>query len=194
MRGLLQAFSALCFCLLLAACSTDALTPKADIPNADNTVPNRLQVDYIYKTPGGNLPLTWYHGVAGPDLEGKVTYKGFSDGVCFEGADGKKLVANYGSYRLLPDEFAKDFKPPVQTIAKSIGHHKEWLEAIRGNGKPLCNFGYAGPLTESVLLGNVSYRAGGVELNWDTKTGTTGNKEADAFLSREIRQGWEYPA
>lgn len=37
MRGLLQAFSALCFCLLLAACSTDALTPKADIPNADNT-------------------------------------------------------------------------------------------------------------------------------------------------------------
>lgn len=37
MRGLFHAFSALCFCVLLAACSTDALTPKADIPNADNT-------------------------------------------------------------------------------------------------------------------------------------------------------------
>jgi hypothetical protein len=37
MRGLFHAFSALCFCVLLAACSTDALTPKADIPNADNS-------------------------------------------------------------------------------------------------------------------------------------------------------------
>lgn len=163
------------------------------IPNADNTVPNTLQVDYVHKTPGGMLPLTWYHGVAGPDLVGKGRYAGFSDGVCFQGADGKKLVANYSKYQLFPDEFARDFKPPAQTIAKSIGHHKEWLEAIRGTGKPLCEFGYAGPLTEAVLLGNVSYRAGGVELTWDTKTGTTGNKDADAFLSREVRKGWELP-
>ena len=164
------------------------------IPNADNTVPNTLKVDYTYKTPGGVLPLTWYHGVTGPDLGGKVKYAGFSDGVCFEGEGGKKLVANYGSYKLFPDEFAKDYKPPAPTLAKSIGHHKEWLEAIRGNGKPLCEFGYSGPLTEAVLLGNVSYRAGGAELKWDTTTGTTGNKDADAFLARDIRKGWEYPA
>ena len=164
------------------------------IPNADNTVPNTVQVDYTYKTPGGMLPLTWYHGVTGPDLAGNVKYAGFNDGVCFEGADGKKLVADYGKYKLFPDEFAKDYKPPVPTIAKSIGHHKEWLEAIRGTGKPLCEFGYAGPLTEAVLLGNVSYRAGGAELAWDTKTGTTGNKDADVFLTRDVRKGWEYPA
>lgn len=38
MRGFFHAFSALCLCMLLAACNTsDALTPKADVPNADNT-------------------------------------------------------------------------------------------------------------------------------------------------------------
>lgn len=163
------------------------------IPNADNGVPNTLQVDYVYKTPGGVLPLTWYHGVAGPDLDGKVKYAGFGDGVCFEGEGGKKLVANYSKYQLFPDEFAREYKPPMPSIAKSIGHHKEWLAAIRGTGRPLCEFDYSAQLTEAVLLGNVSYRAGGVELAWDSKTGTTGNKEADAFLAREVRKGWEYP-
>lgn len=37
MRGLYHAFAAAGFCLLLSACSTDALTPKADVPNSDNT-------------------------------------------------------------------------------------------------------------------------------------------------------------
>ncbi|MDB5525296.1 MAG: hypothetical protein JWM58_3059 [Rhizobium sp.] len=38
MRGQFNAFAALCLCMLLAACNTpDALTPKADVPNAQNT-------------------------------------------------------------------------------------------------------------------------------------------------------------
>jgi hypothetical protein len=41
MRGLFHAFAALCLCLALSACNTDALTPKADIPNADNTQPSQ---------------------------------------------------------------------------------------------------------------------------------------------------------
>jgi hypothetical protein len=38
----------------------------------------------------------------------------------------------------------------------------------------------------------VSYRAGGVELKWDADKGTTDNKEANQFLGREVRKGWEY--
>jgi hypothetical protein len=38
MRGLLQAFTAVCLCLAATACNTtDALTPKAEVPNADST-------------------------------------------------------------------------------------------------------------------------------------------------------------
>lgn len=165
------------------------------IPNADNTVPGTLQVDYTFPATKtrGEVQLTWYHGVAGPDLEGKVKYEGFRDGVLFEGEGGKKLVSNYGQHQLFPDEFKKDFKAPAQTLAKSVGHHKEWLDAIRGTGKPLCHFGYAGPLTETVLLGSVAFRSD-AELTWDAVKGQTDNKAANEFLSGTPRKGWEYPA
>jgi len=158
------------------------------IPNADNTVPNTLRVDYNF----GSKELHWYHGVTGPDLEGKTVYKGFPDGVLFEGEDGKKLVANYTKFQLFPDEFAKDFKAPEQTIRKSVGHHKEWLDHIRGIGLTLCNFGYAAPLTEAVLLGNLAYRSGAV-FSWNEQKGETDKKEVNELLSRTHAKGWEYP-
>jgi len=166
-----------------------------ELPNADNTVPQTLRVDYTFPaTKGrGEVKLTWYHGVPGPDLDGKVRFPGFNDGVLFEGEGGKKLLANYTKYQLLPDEFAKDSKAPDVTVAKSVGHHQEWLDAIRGDGKTLCHFGYSGPLTETVLLGNIAYRAG-LELKWDDDKGLTDSKEANALLSLEPRKGWEWPA
>ncbi len=165
------------------------------IPNADNTVPGTLQVDYTFPATKarGEVNLTWYHGVAGPDLQGKVKYEGFRDGVLFEGEGDRKLVSDYGKHQLYPDEFKKVFKAPTQTIPNSVGHHKEWLDAIRGTGKPLCQFGYAGPLTETVLLGNVAYRSE-AELTWDAVKGQTDNKAANEFLARQPRKGWEYPS
>ena len=167
-----------------------------ELANTDNTVPQTLRVDYTFPATKtrAEVKLTWYHGVPGPSLDGTAKYAGFSDGVLFEGEGGKKLIANYSKYQLLPGEFAKDFKAADATIAKSVGHHREWLDAIRGEGKPLCHFGYSGPLTETVLLGNVSYRAGGIELKWDAEKGTTDSKEANAFLAVEPRKGWAWPA
>ncbi len=164
------------------------------LANCDNTVPETLQVDYQFPAIGKNpaVHLTWYHGVPGPDLAGKVTYPGYSDGVLFEGEGGKKLVANYSKYQLFPDEFAKDFKAPDPTIPKSLGHHKEWLEAIRGKGQALCRFDYAAPLAEAVLLGNVAYRVG-KEIAWDAANWTVTNApEADQFVRCPVRKGWEF--
>jgi hypothetical protein len=47
-------------------------------------------------------------------------------------------------------------------------------------------------LTEAVLLGNVAYRTG-KSIAWDARKGTTGGPEADAYLGREYRKGWELP-
>jgi predicted dehydrogenase len=153
-------------------------------------LPRALQVDYTFPTPHGDIPLTWYHGVTGPDLKGEKKFAGFNDGVLFEGANGS-LVSNYGKHQLLPDAFAQEVKAPTPTIAKSIGHHAEWLEAIRGHGKALCDFAYAGNLTEAVLLGNVAYRTGEA-LTWDaTKLTVTNTKSAAKFITPEFRQGWE---
>ena len=54
----------------------------------------------------------------------------------------------------------------VAPLPPSPGHHAEWLNAIRAGkaggtaAAPLCNFGYAGRLTEIVLAGTEAYRAG----------------------------------
>jgi predicted dehydrogenase len=164
------------------------------LPNADNKVPGTMQVDYRFPAANGRpaVHLTWYHGVPGPDLAGKVKYQGYGSGVLFEGANGK-LLADYSKHKLLPDEFAKDFKAPEPTLPKSVGHHREWLSAIRGAGKPLCEFGYAGNLAEAVLLGNVSYRCG-QELAWDAAAGkVTNTPAAEQYVRCETRKGWELP-
>ena len=56
---------------------------------------------------------------------------------------------------------------------------------------PLCNFSYSGPLSEAVLLGSVSHRAGNVELEWDAETITAKNApSAEEFLKLKYRKGW----
>ncbi|HYV35412.1 MAG TPA: Gfo/Idh/MocA family oxidoreductase [Gemmataceae bacterium] len=158
----------------------------------DNNMPDIMQVDYHYAA-RGKMPavhLTWYHGVPGPDLNGKVTIRGYTSGVLFEGEKGS-LVAGYNNYRMLPEDRFKGFQPPKPTIAASVGHHREWLQAIRKGGPTTCNFAYSGALAETVLLGNVAYRAQ-ARLEWDGAAGRLTNKvpQAEQYLRREYRKGW----
>lgn len=162
------------------------------IHKGDNPVPDLMQVEYEYAARGDQpaVHLTWYHGVGGPDLDGKVTFARFGSGVLFEGERGQ-LVADYNNHRLLPEERFRGFERPKPIIPRSIGHHREWLHAIRTGEATTCNFDYSGALTETVLLGNVAYRAGGDRFTYDAKTGrVTGNKRAEEFLRREYRKGW----
>ncbi|MFK7818852.1 MAG: Gfo/Idh/MocA family protein [Planctomycetaceae bacterium] len=166
---------------------------KAEGPEVHpETCPLGLKVMYEFPArdtmPG--LKLTWYDGnmipktVAGERVPGA--------GVMFVGSEGK-LFANYSSYRLFPTDKFKGFQPPPKTLSDSIGHHKEWIKACKeGNKKAaLCNFDYAGPLTETVLLGNVAFRTGKT-LEWDAKTLKAANcPEADQYISKKNREGWE---
>ena len=48
---------------------------------------------------------------------------------------------------------------------------------------------YSGALAETVLLGNVAYRAGG--FPWDAENlKAAGNDQAQQFLQPEYREGW----
>jgi predicted dehydrogenase len=158
----------------------------------DHNVPDLLQAEFHYPARGDQpeVHLTWYSGVEGPDLEAKGAFHGFGSGVLFEGEKGQ-LIADYGRYLLLPEKQFKDFTPPKQTIPASIGHHREWLEAIKHGGTTTCNFDYSGCLAETVLLGNVAYHCG-KEIQWDEKAGTVTNvPEAAKYLQREYRKGWQ---
>jgi hypothetical protein len=120
--------------------------------------------------------------------------KGISiDGInnLFIGTEGM-LACGFGDPTLLPADKFKDFKAPEKTIPNSPGFHKEWIMAAKGGSTPAtCNFDYSGPMAETVLLGNVAYRAGG-GFDWDSKNlKAVGNDKAQALIKEEYRKGWE---
>jgi predicted dehydrogenase len=138
------------------------------------------------------------------------------NGVIFVGTKGKMMCDTYGANaRLLPLTKNKDIKIPV-TIARvpggANGHYKQWVEAcIAGyNSKEAKSlsapFSIAGPLTETVLMGNLAIRSydirkrrandfdypgRGIKLLWDgPNMKVTNFEEANKFVKRKYREGW----
>lgn len=163
---------------------------EAEGPSVNaETAPLGLTVRYKFpandKRPG--LNLTWYDGKLIPKRINGVPVK--ANGVMFIGKEGS-MFSDYNNYRMFPLDKFEDFEPPEKTIPRSIGHHNEWLKACRDGSETTCNFDYAGPLTETVLLGNVAYRSGQA-FKWDGRNLKTDDDEAQKFVSKEYRSGWE---
>lgn len=154
------------------------------------TCPLGLTVHYEFPARGDLVPLklTWYDGDHIPQtVAGEQAGR---SGVMFVGSEGK-MFANYGSYKLFPEDKFKDFTPPAESIPNSIGHHNEWIQACKNGTPTTCNFDYSGALTEAVLLGNVAYRAGQT-LKWDgNNMRATNCPEADELITKQYRAGWE---
>ena len=136
------------------------------------------------------LILTWYHGGRKPEnILSKEFLQRWGGGVLFVGEKGM-LISDYGKHALLPEEKFKDFQRPPPFIPNSIGHHKEWTQAIKTSARTTCPFDYSGPLTETALLGNVSYRVG-KKLEWDSaKLRATNCPEAQELIQHHYRPGW----
>jgi predicted dehydrogenase len=127
-------------------------------------------------------------------------------GVIITGTKGKMMCGTYGSDpTLLPTSRMKEVHVP-QTLARvPEGHYTQWVNAcIAGYGKnPLSSpFEYAGPLTETILMGNLALRSwnlkdakgkfpGRKKLLWDAANMKITNfDEANQFVRREYRKGW----
>lgn len=159
--------------------------------------PAWVKVQYEFPREGGS-PLKFHWSDGGAHFEPVEAARDQHDlplsrwglGVLFVGEKGQ-LAADYGRYLLLPKERFEGFQPPEKSIPASIGHWNEWVAACKGGGETTCNFGYAGALTESVLLGIVAYRSGQA-FQWDgpalTAVGAAG---AGQYLDKKYRQGWE---
>jgi hypothetical protein len=159
-------------------------------PHAE-IAPASMSATYTYGPRDGmpGLTLTWHQGTAKPAAWAQKKIPQWDNGVLFVGDKGM-LLADYGKHMLLPKKLYQDFKPPEPTIAKSMGHHLEWIHACKTGAATTCNFEYAGWLTEANHLGNVAYRAG-KKLEWDAAAMKATNcPAADQFLKREYRKGW----
>jgi predicted dehydrogenase len=149
--------------------------------------PNWLIVRYEYPMPDrAPLKLVWYSGGKRPEY----ALPKWGNGVLFVGEKGM-LLTDYDKHVLLPEKDFADFSPPVKSIPESLGHHAEWIHAIKNKGTTTCNFGYGGMMTEAGLLGNVAYRVG-KKIEWDHKKLTAKNcPDADQYIQHHYRKGWK---
>lgn len=169
------------------------LTVESEGPEVDaECAPEWTIATYTFGARGKQPPLTfkWYNGPKQPRYFDEGILPPWAGGTLFVGAKGY-LMANYGAWKLWPEKDFEGYEPPKPTIPSSPGHHAEWIRAIKTGSLPTCHFDYSGPLTETVLLGNVAYRTG-EKLNWDAHHCRVTNVErANVLLKRVYREGWE---
>jgi predicted dehydrogenase len=144
----------------------------------------------------GDFDFTWYDGSQFP---GEDVWKAVggrenvpTSGTVVIGTTGAMTIP-HGGGKLAIWRDGKQSEEKFETVPGE-DHHRNFAAAIRGEikDKPRAHFGYAGPMTETVLLGCVAMRLPGVELKWDDQTGKfTNSPEAQAFTHEPYRKGWE---
>jgi predicted dehydrogenase len=172
------------------ACISSRVSRKWEKAKNVETYPDASIVRYEFPA-RGDMPavkLTWYDGGLKPprpaELE-KDRNLG-TNGIIFVGDKGMLVEG-----RLVPESKMKDFQKPPKTIPRITGSHEQnWIDACKGGPAACSNFGYAGLLTEAVLLGNVAVRMGR-RLEWDgANMKITNEPEANELVSRSYRDGW----
>ena len=93
-----------------------------------------------------------------------------------------------------PDPRFSTPEKTAQVIADAVKNDsfEDFYASIRAGKCGYSSFDYAGPFTETVLMGNLSIRAGlGEKVLWDGKNMKVTNKPAlNRYVSREYRKGW----
>jgi hypothetical protein len=149
----------------------------------------------------GNMPpvkLSWYDGglqPPRPDALPDDVVMQREGGVIFHGEKGILLHETYGANpKLYPlSHMERAAKVPKSLVRITDKHEVNWTNACKGNGVASSPFSYAAALTETMLLGIVALRAGqGKKILYDAANMRVTNvPEANAYLTREYRKGWE---
>lgn len=180
-----------------------------------DSCPPSSHITLRFDRPGNeDLEFHWMDGGIQPtrpeELEPNEQMGDGGNGVIIEGTEGKIMCSTYGvNPQLLPTSRTKDISVPetLYRVPKGDrGHYTNWVEAcIAGHGsdefeKLSSPFSIAGPLTESVLMGNLAIRSydyspkkdefpgRGIKLVWDgPNMEVTNFKPANQFVKREYR-------
>ncbi|SEI80362.1 Tat (twin-arginine translocation) pathway signal sequence [Cyclobacterium xiamenense] len=188
--------------------------------------PPSSHITLRFKRPTGkDLEFHWMDGGIKPsrpeELGASEQMGDGGNGVIIEGTRGKMMCSTYGiDPKLLPTSINESVNvaPTLPRVEGAIGgHYAQWVNAcIAGYGskeyKELSSpFSIAGPLTESVLMGNLAIRSydyrepksegngynypgRDIKLLWDGKNMKVTNFEpANQFVSKTYRAGFELP-
>ena len=195
---------------------TFTLREKDDNP-AWTPFTTSIHLDYPRNDNKGNIKVSWYDGGILPELpEDLLPGEAFGNsdgGVLFIGSKGKLMADCYGANPRLVPLKANDIVNIPETIARvpDENHYLQWVNAcLEGYGKGVTSspFEYAGPFTESILIGNLAIRSwmlrdnptakrsvdkymGRKKLFWDAQNMKVTNYDAaNQFVKRDYRDGW----
>lgn len=180
----------------LALTMPRSVRSEDEAPNADSWALN-ARVTYVFPATAhttDGFKLHWYNGSNRPsdEIKSLIGSRKFNDqGSVYIGTEGVLYSPYIAAPVLLPEEKFKDYKLPNPG---GNDHYLQFVEACRGTGATSTPFSYSGLLTESVLLGCLSTRFPKTTLDWDgPNLQITNVKEANAFVRRDYRKGWEVP-
>jgi hypothetical protein len=177
---------------LTAPISVRSEGPK---PTEHNWAINAV-IHYVFPgtpmTEGKTVNVNWYDGDERPpkEIQSLIGDRKLPDqGSIFVGAKGVLLLPHTAMPILLPEDRFKDYKTPP---FERDNHYHQFVDTVLGKAKASASFDYAGPLTESVLLGPVATRFPQTTLEWNAARLKFNNSpEATAFVRRTYRKGWE---
>ena len=171
--------------------------------------PTTQQVEYVFPgnelTAGDKLKVTWSDGGLRPDRKLAKMPPELDlpkSGSLFIGEEGNLVLAHVAGPRLYPVDKFKGFSYPKE---EGRSHWHVWVDACLKGEKTSDGFHYAGPLAETVQLGNVAtrlavgqidQRTGRMEkpkvIEWDAANLKIPNlPEAERLLTKSYRPGWE---
>lgn len=114
--------------------------------------------------------------------------------VMFHGNKGT-LCGDYDNHRILPEgNRLTDPTDPAPSIPRSLGHEREFLDAIKTRVQPPCSFEYHVPMAVALTLGHIAFRTGR-KIRWDPKNHRViDDREADRLCQANYRKPWRLPA
>jgi len=162
--------------------------------------PRASVVHYTFPPREGmpELKLHWYDGGLMPQTpdEFEPRRKLNENGALFVGEKGLLLSGTYGGGpRIVPESKMRAYKRPPKTLERikggADGHERKWIEACKGAKPAGSNFEYSGPMTETVVMGNLAVRYPHKKLEWDGENMRFTNfPEANEYVNPPYRQGW----
>jgi len=174
----------------------------ADAPQVNHeTFPKESTVTYEFPEREGMPAVTlyWYDGGRKPPrpaaLEEGRRLEQASSNVLFIGSKGVLRCGEYGdSPRLIPESRMQEYKRPEPSLPRiNMSHEQDWVRACKGGVAACSNFDYSGPLTETVVMGNLALRPEvlGKKLLWDgANMKVTNNDKANEYVNLPYREGW----
>jgi len=155
------------------------------------------EVQYLFPgtryTAGETLPVTWYDGRRRPPQAIRALLEGDDlpgTGSIMVGTQGVLVIPHVARPLLYPDNKFKNLKFPE--VAEQ-NHWGRYVEACLGGARTTAGFDYSGPLAEAILVGTVALRFPQTTLHWNAPGLTFAEDEANRFIRRPYRTGWQVP-